>query len=114
MDEESKLLEIGSTYLFATRYNAEDDTHTLNSHSNASKLLSSDPGFDKKDLKALVDKDSKIKSLEVAYANEILLDADIGHNNTRNSFQSLPPDAKAAAVARADAARVELEAHTQE
>lgn len=104
------MLEPGSTYILATRYNEPMNAYTVIANKNAGKLLSNDSSLDKKDLKALVDKDLKIKSLEAIYANEVLLDADIAHQNTRNSFQSLPPVAKAAAVARADAARASLDA----
>ena len=113
MDEESKLLEIGSTYLFATRYNAEDDTYTLNSHPNASKLLSTDAGLSKKDLKDLSDQDEKVKTLEAAYPDEKLLDADIAHGNTRNEFKSLPEEKKTEARSRADAAKASLTAQHQ-
>jgi len=102
---EGYLLQPGATYLLATRYNEQENWYTLNPHPNASKLLSSDANLDKKELKALVDKDAKVKSLEAAYPNEHLLDADIAHNNTRNNYKSLPPEAKAAAQSRADAAK---------
>lgn len=36
------LLEIGTTYVLATRYNAQENWYTVNSHPNAWKLLSSD------------------------------------------------------------------------
>jgi hypothetical protein len=107
------MLEPGSTYILAARYNEPANAYTIIANKNAGKLLSSDSALDKKDIKVLLDKDKKIKSLEVAYANEVLLDADIAHNNTRNSFQSLPPEAKAAAQARADAARASLGASAE-
>ncbi len=113
-DEDSGgLLQPGSTYLFATRYRAEDDTHTLNSHSNASKLLSSDAKLDLAALQSLAAADEKVKSLEAAYPNEQLLDADVAHANTHNDYKSLPPEAKAAAQARADEAKASLEGSTQ-
>ncbi len=110
MDEDGKLLVPGSTYLFATRYNAEDDTYTLNSHSNASKLLSSDETQSNDELKTLTDNDKKVKALEAAYPEEKLLEADVYHGNTRNEFKSLPEEKKAAAQARADAVKASLDA----
>ncbi len=111
MDEESTMLLPGSTYLFATRYNPEDDTHTLNSHVNASKLLSSDTNLDSASLQTLAGQDEKVKTLEAAYPDEVLLDADIAHQNTRNAFKDLPPEAKAAAQSRADKAKAALAAN---
>lgn len=108
------LLQPGATYLLATRYNEKENWYTLNPHPNASKLLSGDGTKSVANLGALSDKDPKVQSLEVAYAHEVLLDADVAHGNTRNSFQSLPPEAKAAAQSRADAARASLDAMQQE
>jgi hypothetical protein len=111
---EGYLLQPGSTYLLATRYNEKENWHTLNPHPNASKLLSSDGTKSTLELQTLADQDEKVKSLEAAYPDEKLLDADIAHNNTRNSFQSLPPEAKAAAQARADSAEASLDAGVKE
>lgn len=102
------LLAPGSTYLFATRYNAKEDWYTLNSHPNASKLLSSDINISKAELEKIIAQDNKVKILEAIYPNEQLLDADIVHANTRNNFTSLPSEEKSAAHARADAAKVAL------
>src|SRR4051812_27107938 len=62
IDEDNKLLEVGSTYIFATRYNPEDDTYTLNTHANASKLLSSDSSKNLAALAALADQDEKVRA----------------------------------------------------
>lgn len=107
------LLKPGSTYLFATRYNEEEDWYTLISHPNARKIISTDNTKNEAALMALIDQDEKVKSLESAYAREVLLDADIAHGNTRNSFQSLAPAEKAAAQSRADVAKASLEAMQQ-
>ncbi|OGZ06319.1 MAG: hypothetical protein A2845_00775 [Candidatus Lloydbacteria bacterium RIFCSPHIGHO2_01_FULL_49_22] len=109
-DSTDFLLKPGSTYLFATRYNEEEDWYTLISHPNARKIISTDNTKNEAALMALIDQDEKVKSFESAYAHEVLLDADIAHGNTRNSFQSLAPAEKAAAQSRADAARALLEA----
>ena len=103
------LLEQGSDYVLATRYNAPADAYTVLANEHAGKLLTKDSSLDNAQLKILAGKDAKVKSLEAAYPDEKLLDADIAHANTRNSFQSLSSEAKAAAVARADVARTWLE-----
>jgi hypothetical protein len=108
------LLEPGSTYILATRYNESENAYTVIANENAGKLLTKDASLDNTQLKALSEQDEKVKSLEAAYPDEKLLDADIAHNNTRNSFQSLPPEAKAAAQARADSAEASLDAGVKE
>jgi hypothetical protein len=105
------LLEVGSTYILATRYNESANAYTVIANENAGKLLSNNVNLSHAVLQTLIDKDEKVKSLEAAYPNEVLLEADIAHNNTRNSFQSLPTDKKAAAQSRADTAKVSLEAN---
>jgi hypothetical protein len=103
----------GATYVFATRYNDKEGWYTVIGHPNGMKLLTKDTSLDTTALQTLIDQDLKVRSLEAAYPDEKLLDADIAHNNTRNSFQSLPPEAKAAAQARADAARISLDTNTK-
>ena len=84
-------LQIGSTYLFATRYDSTDNSYTLNSFSGASKLLSSDAASDISQLQELASNDPRVQQLEAAYSHEILLAADVAHNNTLNSYASLHP-----------------------
>lgn len=88
-DGGGSLLQPGSTYLFATRYNEQQDWYTLNSYPAASKLLSSNANAQTASLKTLADNDSRVQQLKAAYPHEILIDADIAHNNTRNSFESV-------------------------
>ena len=87
---DSYMLKEGNTYLLATRYNETEDWYTLNSFYTASKLLSTDKEMNLSDLKTLADNDDRVKALKEAYPKEKLLDADIQHNNTKNSFVSLP------------------------
>jgi hypothetical protein len=108
---EDALFQVGSTYLFATRYSAQEDWYTVIAHPNARKVLSKDSTLPIQALKALVEVDEKVKQFAAAYVSEILDNADLANNNTRNSFQSLPPEAKAVAQARADAAKASLEAN---
>ncbi len=90
-----KLIEVGKTYLFASRYNSEQNWYTLVSHPNARKLISSDKNLGVDHIKSLVEKDTRVAELKEAYKNEILLDTDIVANNTLNSYTSLSSNKKA-------------------
>ena len=110
MEENGALMIPGDTYLLSTRYDPEGNYYTLNPHENASKLLTNDANLNDATLQSLAAQDSKVESLEAAYPNEQLLDADVAHANTRNYYKSLPPEEKAAAQSRADAAKASLDA----
>jgi hypothetical protein len=88
-DTKDYLLQPGSTYLFATRYNKEQNWYTLNSYPTASKLLSADKNSNFEQLKTLALNDERVKQLKAAYPNEILIDADVKRNNTLNSYKSI-------------------------
>lgn len=81
-DGSGYLLQPGSTYLFATRYNPTEHWYTLNSYPTASKLLSTDAGAQDASLRTLAEADLRVQQLRVAYPNEILMSADVAHNNT--------------------------------
>jgi hypothetical protein len=83
------LLQPGSTYLLATRYNPDENWYTLNSYPTARELFSSDSSATNDYLLLRTDADPRVKALKAAYPHEILLPADIAHNNTRNSYQSV-------------------------
>lgn len=83
------LLKPGSTYLFTSRYDEKENWYTLISHPNGRKLISRDANLSTTQLLTLAQNDEKVIALQAAYINEILLDADIKNNNTRNSYQSL-------------------------
>ncbi|MDO8659307.1 MAG: hypothetical protein Q7K54_01775 [Candidatus Parcubacteria bacterium] len=83
------LLKIGTTYLFATRYNSEENWHTAIFHPNAGKVISQEGNLSTGQLQVLAGSDKKVSLLREAYKNEILLDVDIKNNNTRNSYQLL-------------------------
>lgn len=89
-----KLLEPGKTYLFASRYNAEQNWYTLVSHPNARKLISSDKNLSISQLKLLAQKDTRVIQLQEAYKSEILFQSDVLSNNARNSYRSLPTTQK--------------------
>lgn len=83
----SYLLQPGSTYILATRYNENKNWYTLNSHPAASKLLTNSRSSSASDLKVLATNDQRSQQLQVAYQHEILLAADIERQNTLNSYK---------------------------
>lgn len=85
------LLIPGKTYLFASRYSSEQNWYTLVSHSNARKVLSIDKSMNHEQLRLLAEKDPRVRQLQEAYKNEILVDVDISSGNTRNSYVSIHP-----------------------
>jgi hypothetical protein len=85
------LLQPGVTYLLATRRNGAYDWYTLNSFPAATKVISTDFVQSDAALQLLAQKDSRVRELQAAYPNEVSLKADIAHNNTGNSYQSLHP-----------------------
>jgi hypothetical protein len=105
---DSYMLKEGNTYLLATRYNETEDWYTLNSFYTASKLLSTDKEMKISDLKALADNDDRVKALKEAYPKEKLLDADIQHNNTKNSFVSLPIEEQEKIKAEVEKLKMEI------
>ncbi len=83
------LLQQGSTYLFATRYNPLRNWYTIIAHPAGLKLITSDPSGRTADLAAVANADSRVQALRNAYPHEVLLEADIAHGNTLNSYDSL-------------------------
>lgn len=88
-NEAGGLLKSGTTYLFATRNTDGKGWYHLNSHPNASKVISEDGNLTVMELKTIAQNDDKIQKLQKAYKNEILLETDIKNNWTRNSYKSL-------------------------
>lgn len=91
--EEPSLLQIGSTYLFSTRYNEQEEWHTLIAYPTANKLLSSSESS-LEQLKTPVTSDSRVQRLREIYPNEILLEADVRSDNALNSFASVAKEEK--------------------
>lgn len=89
------LLKPGSTYLLATRYNPTGNWYTVNPYPTASKLLSSDSGLSPNQLKALAFLDTRVQQLRAAYPHEKLLEVDVKHHNTPNSYASVQAAAAA-------------------
>lgn len=82
------LLQSGQTYLFATRYNKEEEWYTLNSFPTARKLISDEKSLSIDLLSIVASADQRVQQLEIVYPNEILLNSDKLNNNTRNSYES--------------------------
>lgn len=84
----SYLLQPGSTYLLATRYNEEENWHTLNSFPTASKLITKE-NISGKTLRNIARSDPRVNQLKQAYPYEVLLAADIANGKTLNSYRLL-------------------------
>lgn len=89
IDGGASLLEPGTTYLLATRYNPQENWYTLNPSIFGSQFIIHDETASINQLQALAQNDTRVKQLEEAYPNEILLDADVENDNALNSYQSL-------------------------
>lgn len=109
----SPLLQIGSTYILATRGDGTEGYYMLGTNPYAKKLISSDPNQSDDALAALADQNPRTEALKSAYPDETPMKEDVIRGTTHNSFQSLPPEAKVAAQFRADAAKASLEASTK-
>jgi hypothetical protein len=83
-------LQEGSTYVFATRSPAlnPEQIFRLNSHSNATTLLTKDATLSTEKLKSLVDSHPRIHALREAYKNEII--PEVYQKDARNRFQPPP------------------------
>lgn len=83
------MIKVGETYLFATRYNEDQNWHTISSHLNGKKLISKNDNLTIVELRDLSENDEKVIKFREAYKNEILLEYDVKANNTKNSYKSL-------------------------
>ncbi len=103
--QDSPLLQPGFTYLFASRYNQQENWYTIIAHPNARKVVSKDSSLSIQALQSYSETDEKVKKFESIYPFEILDKADVANLNTRNNFKSLSADMKAAAQVRASEAK---------
>ncbi len=94
MDGAAYFLRPGVTYLFATRYRNQENWYDLIAFPTASKIISDDSVLSVSQLQVLAANNSRVKGLQAAYPNEILLENDIHYNNTLNSYQSLTEEQK--------------------
>lgn len=65
-------LQVGSTYIFATRRNSEKNWHVLSSHGSGIKLLSSNTGLTRDQIIALSETDERVNQLKEAFKNQII------------------------------------------
>jgi len=90
----------GATYLFVTRYSAANDWYTLidfyTGQDVSWKLISDNASLTENQLQQLANSDPRVQQLQAAYPKEEIPEADIYHNNVRNSYQSLSEAEKAA------------------
>lgn len=84
------LLKPGFVYVFATRYNADRNWHTLNTYPTARKLISEGGSLPNATLIDIARQDERVQALHAAYPREILLKADIAQNNIPNSYENTP------------------------
>lgn len=86
---DNKLMALGETYLFATRYDEKTNSYVVSTHPNMSKLLSNDNKLDISVLGKIAEQDEKTLKWKEAYKNEILLESDVETGNIKNSYESL-------------------------
>lgn len=108
----NNLLKIGATYLFATRYNDQEKWYTVIAHPNARELLSENQKLNEGELQKISHNNEKFNRWEIAYPKEILDEVDVKNERTKNSFESLPTEAKAVVDARASEAEASLKAES--
>ena len=95
-------LGVGATYLMATRYHQQYDSHTLIEESHGWKLLSGNNTLSDSELIDLAQKDARVNELRIAYPNEIVREGEIRAGVARNRFLSLPQEKQDQLKAEAD------------
>lgn len=85
------LLQPGSTYIFATRYNPNENWYTLIPYPTALQLLDSNADASVGQIVSTANADHRFLELKNAYPNEELLSADVIHNNALNSYTATHP-----------------------
>jgi hypothetical protein len=88
----SPLVDVGSTYVFAARYNTKENWYISTIYPYDYQLLTADQGLSEADLKTLAENSGKVKALQAAYPNEHL-GSDVRDNTTWNSYASRHYDA---------------------
>lgn len=74
LDEEGQqvTLNVGTTYVFATRYNTDMNWHVLSPHSSGIHVLSKDASLSSSQMLQLSRQDQRVAELEAAYKDEII------------------------------------------
>jgi hypothetical protein len=88
----SPLVDVGSTYIFAARYNVKENWYISTIYPYDYQLLTDDQGLTDNQLKILAENSDRIKGLQTAYPNEHL-GSDVRDNTTWNSYASRHYDA---------------------
>ena len=103
-------LQLGATYLFAARYEQENNWYNISAPEFDRKLITQDMNLSDIQLKNLARNNEKVKTLEAAYPNEILFDIDVKYHTTYNSYASRRFDANGELIDDTVELRKQLEA----
>lgn len=88
-DEYDATLQVGSTYIFATRLNSEMNWHLVSSDPSGLKLLSDDTYLDTDRLIELSKQDERVNELKEAYKEEIIPLTDERSGIVPNRYQDI-------------------------
>ena len=89
---ESAGIAVGAVYVFSTRYNKDRGWYTI-SAPGYNRTLITEHNLTDDELLDVATQNDRVIALEAAYRNEALLDADIRHGMTWNSYRSRRFDA---------------------
>jgi hypothetical protein len=90
---DTPFLQLGSTYVFATRYHRDEGVYIIVYYPYQYQLLTDDVTLSDEQLKTLAENNDRVKALQVAYPNEEL-GSDIRDHMTWNSYASRHYDAQ--------------------
>jgi hypothetical protein len=88
----SPILQVGHTYVLATREHKEYNSHTVGEHAACVRLISADSKLSDSILINLAEKNSRVRELRIAYPNEIVSEGEIRAGFAYNRFLSLPKE----------------------
>src|SRR5690348_9024594 len=85
---EDILLQPGWTYIFAARFNEDEGWYTVSAPPYDSIVIGKDSNIDAAALRQSAEANGNVRALKKAFAQEELLDADVTHGHTWNSYAS--------------------------
>ena len=88
------LLQIGSSYAFATRYHADYGMYTIGYYHYYYELISDNSALSDTALKALATNNDRVRALQSAYPQEVPFIGDVRDHMTWNSYASRHYDAQ--------------------
>jgi hypothetical protein len=88
------LLEVGSTYIFASRYHAEDNLYSIGVYPYDYRMLTQDVNSSDAQIKVLAQNNDIATGYQKAYTSETGFPYDIKHNAAYNSYASRHYDAQ--------------------